>query len=97
MALAVTGVAWLGHASTAVLRTIPLGQWNWMAYRIVNGHFRDVSTILRGMRAGVRLLTSGRLSMEGLVTHHYPLEAISDAFEAARDKPEGFVKATVTP
>jgi L-iditol 2-dehydrogenase len=78
-------------------RSVPLGQWNWMAFRIVNAHFREVATILRGMRIGARLLTSGRISMEGLVTHHYPLEAISDAFQAAQDKPDGFVKATVTP
>src|SRR5439155_1321397 len=60
-------------------RTIPLGHWNWMAFRIANAHFRDITTILRGMRIGVRLLTSGRISMEGLVSHRYPLDAIADA------------------
>jgi threonine dehydrogenase-like Zn-dependent dehydrogenase len=78
-------------------RSIPLAQWNWNAFRIVNAHFRDVGTILAGMRAGMRLLTSGRLSMDGLVTHRFPLSDIQAAFEAALDKPEGFVKATVTP
>jgi len=78
-------------------RTIPLGHWNWMAFRIANAHFRDVTTILRGMRIGVRLLTSGRISMEGLVSHRYPLDAIADAFRALDEKPEGFVKATVAP
>ena len=76
-------------------RRIPLGQWNWLAYRIVNAHFRDVPTIMRGMRAGVRLLVSGRLSMDGMVTHTFPLEDIEKAFRTAMDKPEGFVKATV--
>ena len=33
-------------------REIPLGQWNWMAFQIVNAHFRDVSTIMRGMTSG---------------------------------------------
>jgi threonine dehydrogenase-like Zn-dependent dehydrogenase len=78
-------------------RTIPLGHWNWMAFRIANAHFRDAATILRGMRTGVRLMTSGRISMEGLVSHRYPLEAIDDAFRALDEKPEGFVKAVVTP
>jgi threonine dehydrogenase-like Zn-dependent dehydrogenase len=78
-------------------RSIPLGQWNWMAYRLVNAHFRDVNTILSGMRAGMRLLTSGRLSMDELVTHRFSLDEIDDAFHAAMDKPEGFVKATVMP
>jgi 2-desacetyl-2-hydroxyethyl bacteriochlorophyllide A dehydrogenase len=76
-------------------RQIPLGDWNWMAYRIVNAHFREVATIMRGMRMGMRLLTSGRLSLEGLVTHAYSLEGIGDAFQTAIEKPEGFVKASV--
>jgi L-iditol 2-dehydrogenase len=78
-------------------RRVPLGQWNWMAFRIVNAHFREVSTILRGMRIGMRLLTSGRVRLDGLVTHRFPLERIDEAFRTAIDKPEGFVKATVLP
>ena len=78
-------------------RTIDLAAWNWMAFRIVNAHFREPSTILHGMERGMRLLVSGRMSLEGLVTHRYPLEEIGAAFQVAIDKPEGFVKATVTP
>jgi 2-desacetyl-2-hydroxyethyl bacteriochlorophyllide A dehydrogenase len=78
-------------------RTIPMGEWNWMAFRIANAHFRDMPTILRGMEAAARLLASGRFSMEGLVTHRFPLEAIDEAFRTAIDKPDGFVKATVIP
>jgi L-iditol 2-dehydrogenase len=77
-------------------REIPLGQWNWMAFNIVNAHFREVSTIMRGMTVGMRLLTSGRLSLDGLVTHRFPLADIGLAFETAHAKPPGFVKATVT-
>ncbi|HEX8132843.1 MAG TPA: zinc-binding dehydrogenase [Actinomycetes bacterium] len=78
-------------------RQLPLGDWNWNAFRIANAHFRDVATILRGMRAAMRLITSGRISLEGLVTHHFPLATIDEAFRTAIEKPEGFVKATVTP
>lgn len=77
-------------------RSIPLGEWNWNAFRIVNCHFRKVDTILAGMRAGMRLLTSGRISLAELVTHRYGLEDITSAFQTAIDKPDGFVKATVT-
>jgi 2-desacetyl-2-hydroxyethyl bacteriochlorophyllide A dehydrogenase len=76
-------------------REIPLGQWNWMAFRIINAHFREASTIMRGMRTGMRLLTSGRLSLDGWVTHAYSLGQIDRAFETAHTKPNGFVKATV--
>jgi L-iditol 2-dehydrogenase len=77
-------------------RQVPLADWNWKAFRIANAHFRDVATILGGMRAGMRLLTSGRISLEDLVTHRFPLVSIDEAFRTAIEKPEGFVKATVT-
>jgi threonine dehydrogenase-like Zn-dependent dehydrogenase len=76
-------------------RKLPLGYWNWMAFRIANAHFRDKAVILRGMRTGMRLLTSGRISLDQLVTHRFPLERIGDAFAAAVAKPQGFGKATV--
>jgi L-iditol 2-dehydrogenase len=77
-------------------RELPLAAWNWMAFQIVNAHFRDLDTIMRGMRAGMRLLTSGRLALDDLVTHRFALEDVNEAFATAVAKPEGFVKATVT-
>jgi L-iditol 2-dehydrogenase len=78
-------------------RTIDLAHWNWMAFRVANAHFREVATILRGMRIGMRLLTSGRIRLDDLVTHRFRLDAIDEAFHAAIDRPPGFVKATVIP
>jgi L-iditol 2-dehydrogenase len=78
-------------------RTIDLAAWNWMAFRVANAHFREVATILRGMRIGMRLLTSGRIRLDDLVTHRFPLDQIDDAFRAAIEKPPVFVKATVIP
>jgi 2-desacetyl-2-hydroxyethyl bacteriochlorophyllide A dehydrogenase len=76
-------------------RQIPLGYWNWMAFQILNAHFREEATILRGMRIGMRLLISGRLSLQDLVTHRFSLNEIGQAFRTAHEKPEGFVKSTV--
>ena len=76
-------------------RTVDLGAWNWKALRIINAHFRDPGTIVAGMRAGLRLVTCGALDAAALVTHRYPLRAISEAFETAASRPEGFVKAVV--
>jgi threonine dehydrogenase-like Zn-dependent dehydrogenase len=77
-------------------RQVPLGYWNWMAFRIANAHFRDVAVIMRGMDVGMRLVSSGALTTHDLVTHRFPLEQINDAFAALRDKPDGFVKAVIT-
>jgi 2-desacetyl-2-hydroxyethyl bacteriochlorophyllide A dehydrogenase len=79
------------------LRSIDLATWNWKAFRIANAHFRDVGMIMHGMRTAGKLLGSKRISMEPLVTHRYPLDRIDEAFAAAVDKPEGFVKAVVHP
>jgi L-iditol 2-dehydrogenase len=92
-----SGTIVLGGYHQGGPRGIPLAKWNWMAFRIVNAHFREPSTILHGMERGMRLLRWGRISPDGLVTHRYPIDEIDAAFQAALDKPEGFVKATVTP
>src|SRR4051812_19217764 len=59
-------------------RELPLAQWNWMAFDVRNCHFREVSTIMRGMRVGMRLLTSGRLQLDDLVTHRYALDEVNE-------------------
>jgi 2-desacetyl-2-hydroxyethyl bacteriochlorophyllide A dehydrogenase len=78
------------------VREVPLGYWNWMAFTILNAHFRDLPTIMRGMDAGSRLVSSGVLSLDALVTHRFPLERIDEAFATLRDKPPGFVKAVIS-
>ena len=77
------------------LRQINLAYWNWMAFQILNAHFREIEIIQRGMRIGMRLLTSGRLSLDGLVTHRFSLADVNEAFRVAHEKPTGFVKSTV--
>ena len=76
-------------------RQIPLAQWNWMAFSVLNAHFRDVAVIMRGMTVGMQLLNSRQLEMAPLVTHRFALEDINAAFATAVDKPAGFVKAVV--
>lgn len=83
------------HQDTNGRRAIPLAQWNYKAFQIVNAHFREHAIILHGMRTGMRLLTASRLNLDSLVTHRFPLHDINSAFEAAHTKPEGFLKATV--
>jgi threonine dehydrogenase-like Zn-dependent dehydrogenase len=76
-------------------RAVPLGAWNWKALHVVNAHFREVATIMHGMRVGMRLLVSGRIRLDDLVTHRYSLDQVGDAFAVAYEKPDGFSKSTV--
>jgi threonine dehydrogenase-like Zn-dependent dehydrogenase len=77
-------------------REVPLGAWNWMAFQLVNAHFREEAAILRGMRTAMRLLSAGRVTLDDLVTHRFGLDDVGAAFATAAEKPPGFVKATVT-
>jgi hypothetical protein len=70
------------------IREIPLGSWNWNAFRTVNAHFREPGAILRGMERGMRLMASERLTVGSLVTHCFSLHEIGRAFCTAVDKPE---------
>lgn len=79
------------------IRHIRLGHWNWMAFNIVNAHFRDRSTVVAGMRSGVRLMSAGVLDVAPLLSNFYPLERIETAFQEAAAKPAGFVKAVIEP
>lgn len=72
-----------------------LGYWNWMAFDIVNAHFRDINTILNGTRIGMDLLNSGKINMKKLITHDFGLRDIEAAFNAALTKPNGFVKSVI--
>jgi 2-desacetyl-2-hydroxyethyl bacteriochlorophyllide A dehydrogenase len=72
-----------------------LGYWNWMAFNIVNAHFRNIHTILHGSALGIELLNEGKINMKKLVTHTFPLDRIEEAFSMAEKKPKGFVKSVI--
>jgi threonine dehydrogenase-like Zn-dependent dehydrogenase len=75
------------------VRTVDMQSWNWRGIDVVNAHERDPLVYVDAMREGV---ASG-IDVEPLLTHRFPLERLGDAFEAARTRPEGFVKAWVAP
>jgi threonine dehydrogenase-like Zn-dependent dehydrogenase len=77
-------------------RSVRWDYWNWMAFQIVNGHSRSGEVYVEGMQIGLKLLEAHKLNMADLVTHRYPLERISEAFQTASKKPEGFLKGVIT-
>jgi threonine dehydrogenase-like Zn-dependent dehydrogenase len=72
-----------------------LGYWNWMAFDIINAHFRDIKTILNGSRIGMQLINENKINMKPLITHVLKLSEIEKAFMLAKEKPVGFVKSVV--
>jgi NADPH2:quinone reductase len=73
-------------------RTVDLQSWNWRGLDVINAHERDPLVYVDAMRAAV-----DALDPRPLVTHRFPLERLEEAFEAARTRPAGFVKAWVAP
>jgi threonine dehydrogenase-like Zn-dependent dehydrogenase len=78
-------------------RTVDVQSWNWRGLDVVNAHERDAQVVVRGLRRAVDLAAAGVLDVDELVTHVLPLERLDDAFELARTRPPGFLKAVVCP
>ena len=64
---------------------------------VINAHERDPKVYVDGMRAAVEAVASGRFDPTPLYTHVFPLERLGDALDMTRDRPDGFLKALVTP
>ena len=78
-------------------RQVNMQLWNWRGLDVINAHERDPEVYVAGMRAAVDAVASGRLEPDPLYTHTFPLHALDEALDAARDHPAGFLKALVVP
>jgi threonine dehydrogenase-like Zn-dependent dehydrogenase len=64
---------------------------------VINAHERDPMVYAQGIREAVEAVASGRLDPSELYTHTYKLDQLAAALNATRDRPDGFLKALVTP
>lgn len=78
-------------------RQVNMWLWNWRGIDVINAHERDPKAYADGIREAVEAVASGRLDPSPLYTHTYPLERLGEALDATRDRPDGFLKALVTP
>lgn len=77
------------------LRQINMQSWNWKGIDVVNAHERDPARYTEGMRKGIAMAAEGRIDLERLLTHRYPLREIGSAYRALTERPEGFVKGWI--
>lgn len=78
-------------------RQVNMQLWNWRGLDVINAHERDPKMYLRGIEEGVAAAEAGLLGLEHLITHRLPLDRLDDALRATSERPEGFLKAVVTP
>ena len=78
-------------------RQIDMQLWNWRGLDVLNAHERDSQMYIEGMRRAYNAVDTGTLRPLPLLTHQLPLADLDDAFELARHRPAGFMKAVVHP
>jgi threonine dehydrogenase-like Zn-dependent dehydrogenase len=78
-------------------RSINLQLWNWRGLDVINAHERDPAVYRQGMAEGIELMAHGHLDLAPLLTHHFALDRIEEAFAMTSDRPHGFFKAVVSP
>ncbi|WP_222183551.1 MDR/zinc-dependent alcohol dehydrogenase-like family protein [Geminicoccus harenae] len=78
-------------------RQVDMQLWNWRGLDVINAHERDPKVYVEGIRQAVAAVAAGRLDPEPLFTHRFPLGRLDEALDATRDRPDGFMKALVTP
>ena len=78
-------------------RTVDMQLWNWRGIDVVNAHERDLETYADGIRGAVEAVVAGRIDLDRLITHRLPLARAEEAFELARTRPDGFLKAVLEP
>jgi threonine dehydrogenase-like Zn-dependent dehydrogenase len=76
-------------------RQVNMQLWNWRGLDVINAHERDPAVYVRGMHEAVHAVTTGRLNPFPMLERQYPLENLDQAFEDARRRPEGFLKAVM--
>lgn len=78
-------------------RQVDMQMWNWRGFDVVNAHERDQAAYVEGVRRAIEAWRQGIIDPGPLITHQYPLDQLGAALDATRDRPDGFLKAVVTP
>jgi threonine dehydrogenase-like Zn-dependent dehydrogenase len=78
-------------------RQVDMQSWNWRGIDVVNAHERDAAIYVEGMRAAADAVRTGALDVKQLVSHRFDFADAGEAFSAMEQRPDGFLKAVLTP
>lgn len=78
-------------------RQVDMQLWNWRGIDVINAHERDPRRYLVGIQRAIAATVEGRIELSGLISHTFPLHELDRALDHTRDRPDGFLKAVVTP
>jgi threonine dehydrogenase-like Zn-dependent dehydrogenase len=77
-------------------RQVDMPLWNARGLEIANVKVGDRRVHKAGILEAVDAIAQGKLDARPLYTHRFPLDRIDEAFETARARPAGYLKALVT-
>jgi threonine dehydrogenase-like Zn-dependent dehydrogenase len=77
-------------------RIVDMELWNWKALTVINGHERREGFQVDCMKRALGLIAAGKLQLERLVTHEFPIDAVDEAFKALISKPHGYIKGVIS-
>lgn len=78
------------------MRQVNMQLWNWRGIDVINAHERDPRRYVEGIRRAVDWMARKVIDPEPLYTHRLPMDRLAEAYELARTRPDGFMKALVT-
>lgn len=78
-------------------RSVNMQLWNWRGLDVINAHEREAAVYVRGMREAIEKVEDGTIDPDVLLTHRMTLEQLGEALSATAARPDGFLKAVVTP
>jgi NADPH2:quinone reductase len=76
-------------------RVINMQLWNWRGLDVINAHERDPAVYLAGMRDALDTVRAGQWSLDGLISHRFPLDQLGEALRLTAERPPGFTKAVI--
>ena len=76
-------------------RQVNMQLWNWRGFDVINAHERDPRLYIEGMHEAIEAVESGLLDPGPLLTHSFRLDELGSALDATRDRPDGFLKASI--
>jgi threonine dehydrogenase-like Zn-dependent dehydrogenase len=78
-------------------RQVDMFRWNWRGLDVINAHEREPARYVDGMRAATDAVRRGALDVRRLVSHRFAFAKAGEAFDAMEQRPDGFLKAVLTP
>jgi threonine dehydrogenase-like Zn-dependent dehydrogenase len=78
-------------------RQVNMQLWNWRGFDVVNAHERNSEVYVSGIQNALEAVEHGRLDPKPLVTHASALDELGSALDATAQRPDGFLKAWVSP